>query len=229
MACNRICTPCFGSTRQIARHKQGLYPGGRPGVQYAQRCAGTSAAPIPHAVQRPGETWRAIRYRKKSQHCGRRTDYDGRSNARLPRRITPARGLPRRLDRWKCPDTATAKDPPAFNAHSQGGGGSGLVQSVFRSPARIPITDPRGKSCAPRRQAKNARHYHVLRARGEITESSPLQIRVGDCQFQCWHEAFVSRQALIGGGEILSIFPSMQATGRKWPTTAPSAMAQLPS
>jgi hypothetical protein len=35
MACNLGCTPCFGSTLHIARRKQGLYPGGRDGVQYA--------------------------------------------------------------------------------------------------------------------------------------------------------------------------------------------------
>jgi hypothetical protein len=49
----------------------------------------------------------------------------------------------------ECPDGAPSDDPAAFKAHSLSGGGSGLVQSVFRSPAR-PRTwvPPRRGSCA---------------------------------------------------------------------------------
>src|ERR1700677_2262305 len=49
----------------------------------------------------------------------------------------------------ECPDGSPAKGPAPFNAHSRGGGGSGLVQSVFRSPARPPAWVPlREGSCA---------------------------------------------------------------------------------
>src|SRR4051812_1555263 len=49
-----------------------------------------------------------------------------------------------------CPDGASTKDAAAFNTHSPGGEGSGLAQHVFRSPARIPATEPSPKStCAP--------------------------------------------------------------------------------
>lgn len=58
----------------------------------------------------------------------------------------------------RMPDGARAKKPAAVNAHSPGGGPSGLVQSAFRSPARSPAWVPTGKACAPRRQAKNALH-----------------------------------------------------------------------
>ena len=38
----------------------------------------------------------------------------------------------------RCP---TSKSPGAFNAHNPGDGGSGLVQPVFRSSARIPAAE----------------------------------------------------------------------------------------
>src|SRR4051794_14340027 len=42
-----------------------------------------------------------------------------------------------------------AEQPRAFNANRPGGG-SGLVQPVFRSPARVPAwVSSRGESCAP--------------------------------------------------------------------------------
>jgi hypothetical protein len=54
-----------------------------------------------------------------------------------------------RNHRPKDPDGGLAKGPDAFNAHSPGGGGSGLVQPVFRSPARIPPAESRRRgSCA---------------------------------------------------------------------------------
>jgi hypothetical protein len=67
--------------------------------------------------------------------------------------------LPRGLDQPKCPSNAPARDPAAFNAHRLGTGASGLVQHVFHLPARIPIAEPLGETCAPRRQAKNALRY----------------------------------------------------------------------
>ena len=78
MACNTECTPCFCLERHIARHKQGLYPWGRDGVQYARLCAGTNTVIALHAVRRPKATWRAMRYRIKSQHCGRHTKFKDR-------------------------------------------------------------------------------------------------------------------------------------------------------
>jgi hypothetical protein len=36
------------------------------------------------------------------------------------------------------PKRRPTRKPAVFNAHSPGGGGSGLVQPVFRSPARAP-------------------------------------------------------------------------------------------
>jgi hypothetical protein len=59
------------------------------------------------------------------------------------------------------PEATSAKDDAAFNTHSLGGGGSGLAQHVFRSPARIQQRIPNGRVCAPRRQAKNALRYHA--------------------------------------------------------------------
>src|ERR1700731_1155756 len=51
-----------------------------------------------------------------------------------------------------------------FNAHNPGDGGSGLVQPVFRSPARIPAAESTPEDCAPRRQAKNAIRYQISKA-----------------------------------------------------------------
>jgi len=45
-----------------------------------------------------------------------------------------------------------------FNAHSTGGGGSDLVQSAFRSPARPPTwVPPRWRSCAAPPSEKRSR------------------------------------------------------------------------
>jgi hypothetical protein len=51
----------------------------------------------------------------------------------------------------KRPDGMPTKGPGPFNAHSQDGEGSGLVQHVLCSPARIPAADPsrRGPCAAP--------------------------------------------------------------------------------
>jgi hypothetical protein len=86
MACNTECTPCFCFERHIARHKQGLYPGGRDGVRYARLCAWTNMVIALHAVRRPKATWRAMRYRIKSKHCGRHTNFwaPGRDDSAAP-------------------------------------------------------------------------------------------------------------------------------------------------
>src|SRR6266436_3176782 len=48
-----------------------------------------------------------------------------------------------------CPGAPPANVRGAFNAHSPGDGGSGLVQPVFRSPARIPAAETTRKDlCA---------------------------------------------------------------------------------
>ena len=66
-----------------ARHKQGLYPGGRHCVQYDQFAAGL---PLPVGLKSAREgTWRAIRYRIKSRHCGMHT-IEGRKPRRMRRR-----------------------------------------------------------------------------------------------------------------------------------------------
>ena len=57
------------------------------------------------------------------------------------------------LGRPKCPDTASIKDPGAFNAHSSTASGSGLVQSVFSLPARLPTWVP-ARGTSVRRAAK---------------------------------------------------------------------------
>src|SRR6267142_2815900 len=50
-----------------------------------------------------------------------------------------------------CPGAPPANVRGTFNAHSPGDGGSGLVQPVFRSPARIPAAESsrRGLCAAP--------------------------------------------------------------------------------
>jgi hypothetical protein len=59
-----------------------------------------------------------------------------------------------------CPEGASAKDATAFNTHSPGGGGSGLAQHVFRSPARIPATESR-TARRVRRAAKRKTLYDI--------------------------------------------------------------------
>ena len=49
----------------------------------------------------------------------------------------------------ECPDVCSTRVPEAFNTHSQDGRGSGSVQDVLRSLARIPAAESRRKGlCA---------------------------------------------------------------------------------
>jgi hypothetical protein len=61
-----------------------------------------------------------------------------------------------------CLDGAPAKDPGAFNTHSPGGGGSGLVQHIFRLPARIPALEILGEKPV-RRAAKRKTLFIITR------------------------------------------------------------------
>jgi hypothetical protein len=64
----------------------------------------------------------------------------------------------------ECPEGASAKDAVVFNTHSPGGGGSGLAQHVFRSPARIPATESR-KGPPVRRAAKRTLYVVIVSVR----------------------------------------------------------------
>ena len=71
-------------------------------------------------------------------------------------RPTPARHTP------DCPEGASAKDATASKTHSPGGGGSGLAQHVFHSPARIPATES-STGRPVRRAAKRKTLYVIIR------------------------------------------------------------------
>jgi hypothetical protein len=101
------------------------------------------------------------------------------AHADLPK-AWPAREMPRNR-RPKYPDGVPKQDPTEFNAHNPGGKGSGLVQPAFRSPARSPAMDSGGEACAPRRQAKNALHYHTQGSRSG-QETSTFRMAVADAR-----------------------------------------------
>src|SRR6202140_3467731 len=61
------------------------------------------------------------------------------------------------------PRRPTSKRPGAFNAHNPGDGGSGLVQPVFRSPARIPAAESTQRTV--RRAAKRKTLYVITSVR----------------------------------------------------------------
>jgi hypothetical protein len=81
----------------------------------------------------------------------------------------------------RCP---TSKPPGAFNAHNPGDGGSGLVQPVFRSPARIPAAESTQRTV--RRAAKRKTLYVIMRksenylARRAAMRISPQGRTLGD-------------------------------------------------
>jgi len=50
--------------------------------------------------------------------------------------------FPHGLNQPKCPVSAPAREPAAFNAHKLRAGAGGLVQHVFRLPARTQIAEP---------------------------------------------------------------------------------------
>src|ERR1700719_2770087 len=66
----------------------------------------------------------------------------------------------------RCP---TSKRPGAFNAHNPGDGGSGLVQPVFRSPARTPSAEStrKGLCTAP----PSEKRYTLSRIKPRIAMS----------------------------------------------------------
>ena len=69
----------------------------------------------------------------------------------------------------RCP---TSKSPGAFNAHNPGEGGGGLVQPVFRSPARIPAAKSTQRTV--RRAAKRKTLYVLT-----IDNGQSIVARVG--------------------------------------------------
>src|ERR1700687_121897 len=68
------------------------------------------------------------------------------------------------------PGAPPAKRPGAFNAHSPGDGGNGLVQPVFRSPARIPTAESsrRGLYDAPPSEKRSTLSRINRRARERV-------------------------------------------------------------
>src|ERR1700720_3319234 len=80
-----------------------------------------------------------------------------------------------------CPGAPPANVRGAFNAHSPGDGGTGLVQPVFRSPARIPAaeTTRRGLCAAPPSEKRYTLSLARLgdRARKDPTGVSPYKNR----------------------------------------------------
>ena len=85
----------------------------------------------------------------------------GAASRPMPR--TPSRPRLPRMSRRASAEGRSA----AFNAHSPGGGGSGLAQHVFRSPARIPATESQtGRPV--RRAAKRKTLYVIIRSFGKM-------------------------------------------------------------
>jgi hypothetical protein len=96
-----------------------------------------------------------------------------------------------------CPGAPTSKSPGAFNAHNPGDGGSGLVQPVFRSPARIPAAESTQRTV--RRAAKRKTLYVIknnsLCARAGSPEekfADPIRLRNEIADGQCSGPSSVS-------------------------------------
>ena len=68
--------------------------------------------------------------------------------------------FPHGLNQPKCPVSAPAREPAAFNAHKLRAGAGGLVQHVFRLPARMPIAEP--PSGRPVRRAAKRKTLSVI-------------------------------------------------------------------
>ncbi len=67
---------------------------------------------------------------------------------------------PRGLNQPKCPVSAPAREPAAFNAHKLRDRAGGLVQHVFHLPSRMPIAaSPSGR---PVRRAAKRKTLSVI-------------------------------------------------------------------
>src|ERR1700732_3972794 len=75
----------------------------------------------------------------------------------------------------RCP---TSKRPGAFNAHNPGDGGSGLVQPVFRSPARIPSAEStrKGLCTAPPSEKRYTFRAMPNATRARTAEEGPKHL-----------------------------------------------------
>jgi hypothetical protein len=107
-------------------------------------CLIAPAMQQPKAPARPGRGRLRRERHRRSGARAKQSDpgYADRSKVWLARRMAPDRHP-------GCPGRPTSKRPGAFNAHNPGDGGSGLVQPVFRSPARIPSAESTRKGlCA---------------------------------------------------------------------------------
>jgi hypothetical protein len=91
---------------------------------------------------------------------------DQRSKSNILRLLKgPIAGPKPSKPRPECPDVFSTRVPEAFNTHRQDGRGSGLVQDVLRSPARIPAAESRRRGlCAAPANVKRCTFLSKQRA-----------------------------------------------------------------
>jgi hypothetical protein len=70
---------------------------------------------------------------------------------------------------------ASAKDAAAFNTHSPGGGGSGLAQQVFRSPARIPASEAGRKGLCAAPASEKRYSLSIVKGQSQSKELPMMQ------------------------------------------------------
>jgi hypothetical protein len=89
---------------------------------------------------------------------------DQRSKSNILRLLKgPIAGPKPSKPRPECPDVFSTRVPEAFNTHRQDGRGSGLVQDVLRSPARIPAAESRRRGlCAAPANVKRCTFSRVI-------------------------------------------------------------------
>jgi hypothetical protein len=115
--------------------------------------------------------WRIVYEGHRGAGAGAKWSNPGRADC--SRAWSPVRMAPNRHPRR--PDGMPTKGPGPFNAHSQDGGGRGLVQHALCSPAPIPAADPSrsGPCAAPASIKRCTLSYGIARAIPTHCSSGP--------------------------------------------------------
>jgi hypothetical protein len=117
----------------------------------------------PRDASAPARSGCGCSYRDRHCHAGPRNKAPNPIFSDCSKAQSPGPNPPNY--RPECPDVFSSRVPEAFNAHRQDSRGSGLVQDVLRSPARIPAAEsPRRGLCATPANVKRSAFSRIALA-----------------------------------------------------------------
>jgi hypothetical protein len=131
----------------------------------------------PRDASAPARSGCGCSYRDRHCHAGPRTKAPNPIFSDCSKAQSPGPNPPNYRPEY--PDAFSTRVPEAFNTHRQDGRGSGLVQGVLRSTARIPAAESRrrGLCAAPANVKRSAFPRVISQPVGDAVIWAPRQLR----------------------------------------------------